>query len=210
MSSFGMLLSDLLGVLFGAEPGETLTLAGGGTPAGRRQTDRQTDSKQASKPIAPSSLMSICRSDKQTHTPARTAADEPANKGPGASTSPTHRLRSQARTQEGGGLPPLNMQWPSPLRTGGRPRPGRGDKRSVSLTVHRSRNGHVRYSPCSQPPQASDHADGGDSPDQTVNRSPKAKQSRHTLSHLCVHFIMSLNPTFKGSHRASSFTMQYA
>jgi len=26
MSSFGMLLSDLLGVLFGAEPGETLTL----------------------------------------------------------------------------------------------------------------------------------------------------------------------------------------
>ena len=27
MSSFGMLLSDLLGVLFGAEPGETLTLA---------------------------------------------------------------------------------------------------------------------------------------------------------------------------------------
>jgi hypothetical protein len=28
MSSFGMLLSDLLGVLFGAEPGETLTLPG--------------------------------------------------------------------------------------------------------------------------------------------------------------------------------------
>jgi hypothetical protein len=34
MSSFGMLLSDLLGVLFGAEPGETLTL----TPAGIRET----------------------------------------------------------------------------------------------------------------------------------------------------------------------------
>jgi hypothetical protein len=31
MSSFGMLLSDLLGVLFGAEPGETLTLPACGT-----------------------------------------------------------------------------------------------------------------------------------------------------------------------------------
>ena len=34
MSSFGMLLSDLLGVLFGAEPGETLTLRSGHTRTG--------------------------------------------------------------------------------------------------------------------------------------------------------------------------------
>ena len=76
------------------------------------------------------------------------------------------------------------MQWPSPLRNArGRPRPGRGDKTSVSLTVHRSRNWHVRYSSRSQSPQASDHADGGVGEFRVRCDEITSRQFRNALSH---------------------------
>ena len=104
--------------------------------------------RAARAPVAPEPIRARCI---PSHTP-QTAADEPAK-------GPEHLADSGPQEGRRGGSPPLNMQWPSPLRNArGRPRPGRGDKTSVSLTVHRSRNWHVRYSSRSKSPQASDHA----------------------------------------------------
>jgi hypothetical protein len=125
----------------------------------------------------------------------QTAAVEPAK----GTTSPTPVPRR-------GGSPPLNMQWPSPLRNArGRPRPGRGDKTSVSLTVHRSRNWHVRYSSRSQSPQASDHADGGVG-EFRVFILTEATTQKHTSRNRRWAWTQNINPLGMDSLHTRNFT----
>ena len=78
-----------------------------------------------------------CSARRRRHTDGSTA-DEPARGARRPSTS----LADSGRSPGGGTpSPSINMQRPSPLRNArGRPRPGRGDKTSVSLTVHRSKS----------------------------------------------------------------------